>query len=101
MEIHEFISSVFKPGLSLEDQQRTMDALGVAVSKEPGFLSRECFYSEKDGRWLVKITWESEEAVEHSSKMAHDPGVAQLYEDFDVEAMMYGRYERRGPAGLS
>lgn len=99
MEIHEFISSKFQAGRSLAEQQRIMDGLGAAVSEQPGFVSRECFYSAADERWLVHIVWAGEEALEESIAMASDPEVSKLYEDFEVEAMMYGRYERREPLG--
>lgn len=95
MEIHEFISSKFEPGCSLEQQQEIMDGLGTAVGAQPGFISRECFYSQADGRWLVHIAWEDEEAVERSEAMAQDPEVAKLYEKFEVGQMRYARYERR------
>ena len=95
MEIHEFISSKFQAGRSLDEQQQTMDGLGAAVSEQPGFVSRECFYSEADDRWLVHIVWEDEEALERSEAMASDPEVAKLYEGFAVDQMRYARYERR------
>jgi quinol monooxygenase YgiN len=98
MEIHEFISSKFQVGLSLEEQQQRMDGLGAAVGRQPGFVSRECFYSEADERWLVHIVWQDEEALERSAAMERDLEVAKLYEDFIVDAMRYARYERREPA---
>jgi heme-degrading monooxygenase HmoA len=92
MEIHEFISSKFQADCSHEEQKRILDGLGAAVSAQPGFVSRELFYSEADERWLAHIIWEDEAAVERSEAMERDPEVSKLYEGFDVEAMMYGRY---------
>jgi hypothetical protein len=97
MAIHEFISTTFSAGLSLDEQQRTMDGLDAAVRRQPGFRSRECFYSKADGRWMVHIAWEDEDAVEGSDAMVGDPAVSDLYDGFDVQTMTYGRYEQRSP----
>lgn len=98
MAIHEFISSKFKPGISLDEQQRTMDGLDAALRGQPGFRSRRCFFSEAEGRWMVHLAWDDEEAIERSgTALDESDDVSDLYQNFDVTAIVYGRYEQRPP----
>ena len=98
MEIHEFISSTFKPCVSLDEQQRTMDGLDAALRVQPGFRSRRCYFNEAERRWMVHLCWEDEEAIEQSSTaLGESEEFSGLYDNFDVDTIVYGRYEQRSP----
>jgi hypothetical protein len=94
--VHEFASYTFRDGIDTGEQAVTMEKIGAATAGCAGLVSREFFYSEPDRRWLVHLTWASEEAIEDAEAIVEDPAVASLFDQLESESMTYGRFAHAG-----
>jgi hypothetical protein len=75
-QIHELAVFQFKDE-SLESQQiETMKALGMLFAKQPGFISRDFYYSSTDNRWIDHLVWTTPEAAT-AAVMVHDTAEGQ------------------------
>lgn len=94
--IHEFASYTFRDGIDASEQAETMEKIGAATAGCAGLVSRQFFYSEPDRRWLVHLTWASEQAIEEAEAIVEDPTVASLFDQLESESMTYGRFMHLG-----
>ena len=60
----EIISFQFNSDVSLSEQKKLLEALNQIVKSFEGFISRDYYYSQDNGRWIDHVVWSSEKQKE-------------------------------------
>lgn len=93
----EIISLKFNEAINLEEQKKSMNLLNEIIKDYDGFVSRDYFYSEENGRWIDHLIWSStNKAKEASDKIMKDPIALKLFSNIDNESMIFSHYNHIG-----
>ena len=91
-----------REGVTREEVMATVEAVSEWAQHQPGFISRDLTYSDKDDTWIDVIWWESLEAAEAAAQaaMASD-ACAPMFAVIDLENTQLLHGERVASARIS
>lgn len=96
-DVFEIVSTKFKEGISIEEQQRAMANLNEVVKQFEGFKSRDYYYSADNGRWVDFVVWSDHElALKASESAMSDPKAGEVFTLMDESSSIFSHYERVG-----
>ena len=93
----EVVSTKFKDGVSLAEQEKLMAKLNEIVKTFEGFKSRDYYYSSENGRWVDFVVWESLEQAKKASEQAmQNPEAGKVFSQIDEKSTIFSHYKRVG-----
>lgn len=96
-ESYEIVSFKYKVGISLNEQQRSLEKLNDIVSRFKGFKSRVFYYSEENERWFDFVTWETlDDAKRASKQVMENPEALSIFGLMDENSIIFSHYKKVG-----
>lgn len=96
-EVYEIVSFKYKDDISFETQKQSIESLNTIASGFKGFISRNFYYSDENGRWFDLIVWESmEDAKRANEQVMVNPDALKVFALMDEQSMIFSHYERFG-----
>jgi hypothetical protein len=92
-QCHEIVSFSFNADVPPKIQTQHMTTLSAWAKKQPGFVSRQSYFSEASNQWIDHLTWinaASAEAAMNASVAS--PELAAVFKDMDQTTMQIGHY---------
>jgi hypothetical protein len=92
----EIVHFAFLPDITLPRQTEAMNALGVWVATQPGFLSRQSFHEPRQSRWIDVVEWSSlDQATAAMERSQREPALASVMALIDPATLHAGHFEKR------
>lgn len=91
----EIVNFAFLPDITLARQTEAMNALGVWVATQPGFLSRQSFHDPRQSRWTDMVEWSSlDQATAAMERSQSEPALASVMALIDPATLHAGHFEK-------
>lgn len=89
-DITEIVVNKFKPGLSYEKELALTKTLNDFVKTQPGFLSREVYFDEKQKSYVDIVRWKDEKsAVDAAKKAEGSPTCQPVFSQIEQQGMIF------------
>ena len=88
-KVLELVVYKLNEGVSREQFLDTNPAVAAWISKQPGFISRDCVYDGEGDRWVDVIWWETMENAGAAAELAMtSESCAPMFALIDMESML-------------